>query len=436
MKPALLVWVVAMLGSLLFGGLSQFFFGSTRHHVQGIDLWSTPKAFLNLLDGRSMYDSWGGAPYMRGVSTWFLMHPIFGATVAAIYAPFEPWAGYALSVLVTLGLLLASARMVSALTMDGRDRAVIFGLFLCAFPVYWLLYVGNQHGFIVLAITLILVGIYKVGIGDPGARFVAAGLLLSLFTKPIVLLMVPVLLIRRETRKVTIWCLGAYVAVSVACLVIPAINPAPIGLPRVVALALDPAFVKGHMNIYSNGFNVMPDMKDVSVHWFNLVAQSDFRWNHIDTFSLSALLDNLSGVPLPNLLYQLPIVLVVAGAFSLLLYVPYSRVRIELSLLLLMLSVYAFFLSYHTVWEYQYTSLLPCVAMIYLLYRRGEIEKWPAWVFFAFSAIGVYLPSPYFWAGDQTLAAVNWTRGTRPMAALTCFLVLGWITVVRMRRAI
>lgn len=52
--------VAIMLLSLHFGWLNKFSFDSEYANVQGIDYFAVPKSFLNLLEGKSIFDTWGG----------------------------------------------------------------------------------------------------------------------------------------------------------------------------------------------------------------------------------------------------------------------------------------------------------------------------------------------------------------------------------------
>lgn len=74
--------IAGMLLSLHFNWLQIFFFGAEHAQVQGIDYFSAPKSFLNLLEKRSMFDSWKGVPY-GPYATWYLAHPAFGVFIAS-----------------------------------------------------------------------------------------------------------------------------------------------------------------------------------------------------------------------------------------------------------------------------------------------------------------------------------------------------------------
>ena len=79
--------------SLHFGWLNMFFFGAEHANVQGIDYFAVPKSFLNLLENRSVFDTWGGTAY-GPYSTWYLAHPAFSVFVASWFSFFSPWTSY------------------------------------------------------------------------------------------------------------------------------------------------------------------------------------------------------------------------------------------------------------------------------------------------------------------------------------------------------
>ena len=429
---------LSMLASLIWGFLNPFFFGSDARTVQGIDFFSTPKAFRNLLEGRSMYDSWGGPAY-GPYSTWYLMHPAFTVFVASYLSLFKPWVSYGLFVLVSLGVLALCARILSSLTPHALEKRLMYVFFLCSFVTYWLLYAGNMHAIPVLGLTLVIAGMYELGYGveghgDRGARRrIAAGLLISLLSKPLLLLALPALLVNRATRRISLLSLGVYVAISLACLFTPALNPESVGFRRMISVALDPAFVRRHLDVYANQFTLNEYMKDNAIHWLNLVAQSGAYINHIDIFSLSAFVNSALGRDLPGWVYKIPLCVVLLATFGLLL-VRDERERLRLSTLVVIASSLTFFLSYNTVWEYQYAALFPCVAVLFLMYRRRQVGGRLALAVLGLCVL-YYLPSPYVLvrAGGLGTADINWIRSTKIVPSLICFLWLVGVVAAGIR---
>src|SRR5476651_767030 len=137
------LWVLLMFLSLKYGILDAFFFDSSNVHVQGIDYFALPKSFLNLIAGISLYDTWGGAPY-GPYATWYLAHPAFTVFVASWFSFFSPWTSYWLFVVFSVILLIYAGRLIANNTNSVIKKRLSYLLILCAFPTYWLLYVGNM----------------------------------------------------------------------------------------------------------------------------------------------------------------------------------------------------------------------------------------------------------------------------------------------------
>ncbi len=298
-------------------------------------------------------------------------------------------------------------------------KRLIWLLFLGAFPTYWILYTGNPQALLVLALAMTFSGVYRLAhpqTGGPAQEragyLLLCGLLLSLLTKPVVLLMLPLLLLLPQTRKAALRALAVYVLVSLIFEFVPVLNPAGVGLSRVAWLAIHPGFVRETMNIYIDNFHLTPDMKDNSIHWFNLIAQSGYRMHHIDIFSLSEFLDTLFDLRTPGWLYWLPMLIALTLTIAVA-RMNDTALRLQAALLLLMATSLTFFLAYPTVWEYQYTSVLP-VAAILLLMRASAAPKAPrlrrttfTWML-ALSAC-IWLPSLYFLLEGHTIDATTLT---------------------------
>jgi hypothetical protein len=296
-------------------------------------------------------------------------------------------------------------------------------LLLGAFPTYWMLYVGNVQALLVLALGMLFTGVFTLTYCERGEGLVLAGLLLSLLTKPVVLLMLPLLLMLKETRRAAYRALAIYAAVSIVMEVVPLFNPQAIGLRNVFWLAIHPNVVRDTMNIYTNQFQVNAWMKDNSIHWLNLVAQSGTRLMHVDVFSLPVFLDTLLGLHTPGWIYQLPMLLVLALSIAVA-CMNDQRLKLEAALLLLMATSLTFFLSYPTVWEYQYTSVLPVAAML-LLARERSAFYGRAWIWLFALAACAWLPSLYFLTEGKPLtsAILNLIRIDRVAPVTLLFLV-------------
>lgn len=430
-------FVLLMLGGLHQGWLNSFFFGAEHAQVQGIDYFAVPKSYLSLLEGRSIFDTWGGSMY-GPYATWYLAHPAFSVFVASWFSFFAPWTSYWLFTLFTVILLVFCGYIISTLTTDPFKKRLAYAVILCSFPTFWLLYVGNMHAPLILALTLVLASLYEFTYSENMKRaksLLFAGLLVSFFSKPIALLMLPLLLLLKETRSTTIKALLIYAFVSLLFLVVPVLNPQGIGWNRMMELAFDPAFVKEHMNIYKNGRVLNEYMKDNSIHWLNLIAQSDYELKHIDVFSLPVFIDSMLNKDLPAVIYKLPIyisIVLSAGVAC----IADKRIRLESALLLVMAISLTFFLSYNTVWEYQFASVLPVLALLPLLKDKNVFYAKYIRAMFLIGMV-ISLPSFYFLVhnGDYlSTSALALIRLDRIIPVLLLFVMMAFQLLVVVRK--
>lgn len=397
--------VLVTLLSLHFGWFNVFFYGAEHANVQGIDYFAVPKSFLNLLEKRSAYDTWGGIPY-GPYSTWYLAHPAFSVFVASWFSIFSAWISYWLFCIFSLGILFFCAYLISKTTNDGFKKKLSFFFLLCAFPTYWMLYVGNMHAPLVLALTLIMLGIYELTYGNNDQQALNKlfiGLLISFFTKPVVLLMLPLLLMMRETRKTALKSMLIYGVVSIVSISVPLLNPQGIGWNKILNVVFDFDFMKENLNIYKNNFVLNDYMKDNSIHWFNLIAQSDYKLIHIDVFSLPVFMDVLVGHETASRAYKIPIYMSLLLSISIG-FIGDKKLRLETSFLLLMAISLTFFLSYNTVWEYQFTSILPLIALLPVLREKNVFYK-KYIPFMVGLGLLVCLPSFYFLIRESDLSS-------------------------------
>jgi len=203
------------------------------------------------------------------------------------------------------------------------------------------------------------------------------------------------------------------------------LNPQWIGFSQLTWLALHPAFVREKMNIFANHFQVNMWMRDNSVHWFNLIAQSGARLVHVDVFSLPLFLDTLTGTHLPGWLFQLPALLALILSFFVA-RILNARLRMEAALLLLMATSLVFFLGYPTVWEYQYTSILPVAALLLLAAEQNVFyRRWRRWMIGL--AACAWLPSLYVCTEGSPLTShtmiLIWLDRVLPATALFVLMI-------------
>lgn len=425
-------WVFVMLLSLQCGWLDPFFWAAQHAHVQGIDYFALPKSFLNLLEHRSPYDSWNGVPF-GPYATWYLAHPLFSVLVMPWFAFLPPWLSYIAFVFFSLSLMIYCGALYAQDAVL-EEKNIYYAFFILAFPLYWMLYVGNMHAPLVLSIALILLALYEMAFmtnQKPRARSkLLCGLLLSFFTKPVVILLLPALFFVKETRKTVLLALTIYGVVSILVLSVPFLNPESISWSKRFAVMFDFDFIKETMNIYKNQYILTENMKDNGIHWFNLIAQSGFRFNHIENFSFPVFLDTLFDKQLPGFIYLLPILFCLFCSIFLP-FIQNKAERLQMLLLVVMLSSVSYFLSYNTIWEYQYTSMLPIVAMLYRLRNSRYFTPLQMRILFIAGAF-YYLPSFYCLLDktDMGLVFISMVRLSRELSTLTIFSLMGYKVVV------
>lgn len=426
--PFLILAIVAFgLLSLHFGWLNCFFYSAEHAQIQGIDYFAVPKSYLNLLEGRSAFDTWGGVKY-GPYATWYLAHPAFSVFVASWFSFFSPWLSYWLFVLFSLCIMLYAAYLFSQSIINKFHQLIVYFIMLCSFPVYWMLYVGNMHAPLVLALSFIFLGVVDVmnSANDDGLnKKLFIGLLISFFSKPIVLLMLPALLLVKETRKTTFYALLVYAVVSILFIVVPALNPEAVGINKLMQVAFDFDYIKSSMNIYKNNFMLNEYMKDNSIHWLNLIAQSDFKLLHIDVFSLPVFVDTIIGKETSAFYFKLPIYI----TFFLSFYLPFKKDKNSRILFLLMLLIaisLTFFLSYNTVWEYQFASVLPVIAVLLVLKEKNVLVSKHLNLLIVIASV-VCLPTFYFITSDENIQLVStltWIRFLKIVPVLIVFLII------------
>jgi len=418
------LWLLVLLLSLKFGWLGGFFFDSRHAHVQGIDFFPVERAFLNVAAGRSEFDTFA-IPY-GPYATWFLYHPALALVIGPLLAAFAPWTAYAIWTATAVVLMGVSAWIIMRRSDDPLRRSFAGLLLLGGFPVYIMLYVGNIQALLVLSIALVLASVDAMR--DEGATrrnrgLLLTGLLISLFSKPAVLAMVPLLLMLKQTRRTTLKALGIYAIVSFVFLIVPGLNPAPTTWAERIQLATHPEVVRQTMNVYTNGFVVTPAMKDNSVHWLAMIGLSDFRMQHVDVYSLPAFLDGLLRTRTSDALYRIPAIVILE--MSLLVWFVRSRPqRLDAALMVMMAASLLVFLSYGLVWEYHYTGVLPIAALLLMRKKPSPIE----WTIIALGIV-VWLPSLYFVVSTQNLSqlwVVTVIRLNRvlPVLAIFCLLLV------------
>ncbi len=428
---ALLTLYVACIGAALaLGCVAPLFVGGAPHEGQGIDYFCVPKAFLNLWNGTSAFDTWS-APAYGPQATWFVLHPAVALAVGAYLAWLPPMVSYAVFAGLSLALLVWCGRAFAHRVSAPWERVAMTGAFLASPLVLLLLYTGNLHGLVVLAASLVFLGLASLepggaaGVSPARAQaMVGGGLLVSLLTKPVLLFAVPAFLVVKCTRRTAAFALAVYVAVSLVFLLVPALNPETVGLRRIVELATNPTWVREHLNVYRNHFVLTPEMRDNAMHWLHMVAQSGFAWDQPQVMSLPALLVGAGVGAVPGAIFvvaQLVVAPLIVRAKS-------ERDALRALAWLVACALAAHFLAYGVAWEYQFTQLFPVAAFLLLPVHRGDRLRTVMLV----AVATYYVPSPQLFYGTSAIDASARTV-VRAMRVLPALVLAGGAFVAAVR---
>ena len=363
---ATVLWTGATVASLKWKFLDRFSPGTPDHRL-GIDFFQVPRGYQNLFHGNSIFltELSRFGPY----STPYVNHPCVAVAVGSWTSWLGPWTGYCAFVAVSLGLLLFAATLLASALEGAAWKAFAFFVMFCSIPTYYMLWAGQMHVFLVVAVALILAGLVRLeGEREPGGqeggakgtaptatgrprltslsrrafsdprRWIEAGILLSLLSKPAVVLMLPVLLVTRETRKCVLTPVVVYAVISLLFLILPVLNPGGYNgshWTNMVTVALSPKLS------YGVSFPIER----------NLIR-------HPEIYSLPVLAHRLFDHPLPSAIRTLLGVVILGLSVAPLLQVGKS-VRLRSTVAVVCLCVAVHYLTYHAICEYQYTTLLP-----------------------------------------------------------------------------
>jgi hypothetical protein len=407
-------WTLAMLASLRERFLDLFVVGTSHVHI-GLDFFSTPRGFRNLMAGGNIFltemDDYG--PY----ASMFLTHPALAVIVGPWTAPFAPWTAYGLFVAVSLVLLAVSAGAIACHLEGKLLRAfTLFALF-CSLPTYLMLWNAQMHVLLVLAVALILGGLVGMERNGQGAtrsvRMLQIGLLISLLSKPLVLVALPVMFATRETRRALMLPIAAYAAVSALFLLTPELN--------------------------AGGYN--------GIHWINLLLASSSPGvtyslvypqelqlvHNPETYCLPAYLSRITGVPVPQFWLKLPVLAILAMS-ALPLFLASRRRRLNVLIATFMLGLLSHFLCFYPVFEYQYTTLLPMLPVLWWMSQHEELAglRWLLRIAFVV-LLANFLPTLYVLAPQtpmRYLAASTLLRVVPVIISFGCLLLYdvgnGW----------
>jgi len=433
--------VVLMLTSLGTGFLDYFMPG-TWHGRVGFDFFSVPRSFINLSAGRSIYDTWSVdfGPY----ATWFPYHPLLSVTVGAFFSLFSPWHSYIAFVLFSLALLFCGARCLAANFTDALFKRLVYFLVICSPVVYMMLWNGQMHVFVVLAACMVLADMFKL-LRDPQAdppvrRLLFYGVLICMFSKPVLLLALPALFAVKNYRRTLLFALAVYVGVSVLFVFVPFLNPMGVGLDRLLEAAANPSIIfdiKRHAGgiavSYSREFAL-----DNAIHWLNMrnLFSVVRDWN-FEFFSLSSLLSYQFG-HVPAFILKLPVLLLLACS-GLVYFIKENAARLKAAICAVLLSLCTFYLGYDSVYEYHYAALLPAVVggLFMFLHDRRYATLWRIYMG---AAVFLYLPTPYIMVRNPAFGFHHWFTASMPITAIQTYLSGNpygcWLTMLRVFRVV
>ena len=369
------VWTLAMVVSLKWR-----FFG--RGNI-GTDFFNIPRGYNNLLMGNSIFctDIGTYGPY----ATPWLIHPFPAVVIGPWTAPFAPWTAFWLFEGFSLGLLLVSAWLLAAPFQTPTYRGFAYFAIFCSIPTYEMLWIGQHHALVVVAVALILSSLMRLAeepqLEKRYLRWIQLGLVISLLSKPMVVLMLPVLFLLPETRRKLLLPLGVYAAVSLLFLLVGRLN--------------------------AGGYN--------GLHWLNMLTASSSPQQFLNgvipveidcreqqgLYSLPAFVDRIFGHPVPSLFYKLPLLAVAVMSFSPLMLDERGQ-RLQAVLVTASLCILSHFLCYYTAWEYQYTSLLPLLPVLLWLWQRESVSWLRRLLLTCFVvSLLVSVPTPSFLAPQE-----------------------------------
>jgi tetratricopeptide (TPR) repeat protein len=351
---AAILWTGLMLASLKWHFLDRFSAGTPDRRV-GVDFFQVPRGYENLFHGNSILltelSQFG--PY----GTPYVLHPCLAIAVGSWTSWLGPWAGYCAFVAVSLGLLLLSARLLALGLAGSAWKGFAFFAMICSVPVYYLLWAGQMHVFLVAAVALILAGLMRLEREDLAPnrhlRWIQAGILLSLFSKPAVVLMLPVLLVTRETRKCVLGPVAIYAVVSLLFLALPVLNPGGYNgnhWTNMVVVSLTPKLT------YCLAFPLERDLTKLS-----------------EIYSLPVFVHRLLGHPFPSTIRTL-LTLVILGLSATPLLQTEKSSRLRAAVVTVCLCVLMHYLAYHAICEYQYTTILPLLPAHVWLWQRESVR--------------------------------------------------------------
>ena len=215
----------------------------------------------------------------------------------------------------------------------------------------------------------------------PPIAGIQLGLLISLLSKPLVALLLPVLFVLPETRRKLLLPLAVYAALSLVFLLVPRLNPGGYNGIHWLYIFKAPLQAKVAMTLVNPATIDLTDCRAI--------------------YSLPMLLGAGGAGRIGLLLAKLPLAAAILTSLAPLM-LPQSAQRIRAAVVAVALCILAYNLSYFQGWEYHYTTLLPLLpAMLWL--RQRESVPWLRRLLMGcfVASLPVFLPTPSFLAPDD-----------------------------------
>lgn len=348
-----LAWTATMLASLRWHFLDPFVSGILNHEIAP-DFFQVPCGFKNLVAGNNIF--------LTEISDYFTArsayhtHPLLAVVVGPWTAPFSPWTAYALFVGASVLFLAFAAWLLASAFETTTAKAFAYFALLFSMPTYLMLWSGQMHVFPVVAVAMILAGLMRLSQCPENAerytRWIQIGILISLFSKPVALLMLPVLFLLPETRRKLFSPVAIYTVVSLLFLLVPRLNPGGYN-------------AKHWLNLFH------ASTSPIQVIFLAAPKEFDFSDSYA-IYSLPRLLLTHCSGPVLSLIVAIPVVVILAMSLSPLLLSERIH-RIRMAIVMIALCILSHYLCFFLAFEYQYTTLLPLLPV--LVWLRGEEQN-------------------------------------------------------------
>jgi len=318
----------------LGGGMLNPLFNDAMHRLgQGCDFFAVYQAGHNLLNGVNIY-VYSTANQVVPYAYPFRYLPIMAMTVGVLTNVFAPMTAYWIWVGVNEALLFGNIALAASLAPDRKSRLWIAAMWLCFFPFYLEMYMG-QFSF-VMATLLMLMGYALV---KDHRRLFGYAWIASALWKLSSLIISPLLIRLRRYREL------------ILCFVLILLLSAPYFL-----------FMPGTLETFL-AENLQSTGSRFSFHAGNLGFQALVK----DVFA--RIWRRLIGVPWTAGAARAWTLSVAGSITALSLWATFKRTGLRpLSGLAIWVSSY--FLIYQDVWEHHYVMILPILVLLYLQNRH------------------------------------------------------------------